>query len=127
MATWGILACLAAFARGQSSFLVLRFLLGIAEAGFFPGALLYFSLWFPPGSRAGVMATFSLGSVVSLVAAPPVSAYLLHLDGIAGLHGWQWLFLLRALLPSLLELRPSTFSPTVPSGPHGSIVMSASG
>jgi ACS family tartrate transporter-like MFS transporter len=94
MATWGILACLAAFARGQSSFLVLRFLLGIAEAGFFPGVLLYFSLWFPPGSRAGVMATFSLGSVVSLVAAPPVSAYLLHLDGIAGLHGWQWLFLL---------------------------------
>ena len=94
MATWGILACLAAFAYGQTSFLVLRFLLGIAEAGFFPGVLLYFSFWFPAGSRAGVMATFSLGSVVSLVAAPPVSAYLLHLNGIAGLHGWQWLFLL---------------------------------
>ena len=94
MATWGILACLAAFACGQTSFLVLRFLLGIAEAGFFPGVLLYFSLWFPAGSRAGVMATFSLGSVVSLVAASPVSAYLLHLDGLAGLHGWQWLFLL---------------------------------
>jgi MFS transporter, ACS family, tartrate transporter len=94
MTTWGILACLAAFAYGQTSFLVLRFLLGVAEAGFFPGVLLYFSLWFPAGSRAGVMATFSLGSVVSLVVAPPISAYLLRLDGIAGLHGWQWLFLL---------------------------------
>ena len=101
MATWGVLACLAAFAYGQTSFLVLRFLLGIAEAGFFPGVLLYFSLWFPAGSRAGVMATFSLGSVVSLVAAPPLSAYLLHLDGIAGLHGWQWLFLLEGA-PSIV-------------------------
>lgn len=101
MISWGLIACLSAFASGKDSFLALRFLLGVAEAGFFPGVLLYLSIWFPSGSAAGVMATFSLGSVVSLVAAPPVSAYILRLDGLAALHGWQWLFLLEGS-PSIL-------------------------
>lgn len=97
MVTWGLLAAAMAFVSGTTSFYVLRFLLGAAEAGFFPGVLLYMTYWFPQEARTRTMATFSAGSVVSLVIGAPVSAALLNLDGAAGLHGWQWLYILEGL------------------------------
>ena len=97
MVSWGILACLMATVGGVTGFYVLRFLLGVAEAGFFPGVLLYMTYWFPAEARARTMATFSAGSVVSLVIGAPVSSALLQLDGAMGFHGWQWLFVLEGL------------------------------
>lgn len=100
MISWGVLACACSLVRGQTSFFVLRFLLGAAEAGFFPGVLLYMTYWFPAASRARVMSVFSLGSVVSLVIGAPLSGLVLGLDTVGGLAGWQWLFVLEGL-PSI--------------------------
>ncbi|MGI4748269.1 MAG: MFS transporter [Janthinobacterium lividum] len=101
MISWGVLACACVLVRGETSFLVLRFLLGAAEAGFFPGVLLYMTYWFPAAARARVMSVFSLGSVVSLVIGSPLSGLVLSLGTRAGLENWQWLFLLEGL-PSIL-------------------------
>ena len=97
MISWGVLACACSLVRGETSFFVLRFLLGAAEAGFFPGVLLYMTYWFPAASRARVMSIFSLGSVVSLVIGAPLSGLVLSLNTAFGLAGWQWLFLLEGL------------------------------
>jgi len=90
-----------AFAQGSTSFYVLRFLLGAAEAGFFPGIILYLSYWFPARHRAGVTALFMAAAPISIALGSPVSGALLTLDGALGLHGWQWLFLFEAA-PALL-------------------------
>jgi len=101
MATWGMLAVCCAFISGEKSFLTLRFILGAAEAGFFPGVLLYLTYWFPAAERARVMSVFSLGSVVSLVIGSPLSGVVMTMDGIWSLAGWQWLFILEGV-PSIL-------------------------
>src|SRR4029450_5409096 len=109
MLSWGIISALFAFigpisaATGGSNewgFSILRFLLGIAEAGFFPGIIFYLTLWFPSVYRARVVALFMLAIPFSSIVGAPVPGALLNLTG-AGLDGWQWLFILEAV-PSIL-------------------------
>ncbi|MBN3726643.1 MFS transporter [Burkholderia sp. Ac-20379] len=93
MLTWGIAATAMAFVQGETSFYVLRFLLGIAEAGFFPGVIYYFTQWLPASSRGKAMAVFLSGSALASILAGPVSGALLSIGGL-GLHGWQWMFVI---------------------------------
>ncbi len=97
MITWGLVSVAMAFTRGPISFYVLRFLLGLAEAGFFPGIILYLSYWFPANHRSAVTAMFMAAAPVAGFIGSPVSGALLQLDGLLGLRGWQWLFLLEGV------------------------------
>ena len=97
MITWGILSAGMMFASGPLSFSVLRFLLGIAEAGFFPGIVYYLTEWFPSDARARAIARFMTAIPLSAVIGGPISGALMGLDGKWGLTGWQWLFLLEGL------------------------------
>ncbi|HET9594304.1 MAG TPA: MFS transporter [Anaeromyxobacteraceae bacterium] len=97
MVTWGLVSGAMAFVKGPVSFYVLRFLLGAAEAGFFPGIILYLSYWFPARHRAGVTALFMAAAPVSTALGSPVSAALLELHGVLGLAGWQWMFVVEAV------------------------------
>ena len=97
MVTWGIIAGGMAFVESSTSFYVMRFLLGVAEAGFFPGIILYLSYWFPARNRAGVIALFMAAAPIATAIGSPISAALLEMHGIMGLAGWQWLFLIEAI------------------------------
>jgi ACS family tartrate transporter-like MFS transporter len=97
MFTWGILAAAMAFIHGLIAFFVLRFLLGAAEAGFFPGVILYLTFWFPQHYRARVIALFSLATPISTAVGSIFSAPLLALNGTWGFAGWQWLFLVEGV------------------------------
>jgi MFS transporter, ACS family, tartrate transporter len=97
MISWGIVSGCFAFVQGPVSFFTLRFLLGLAEAGFFPGMILYFTYWFPPYHRARIIAGFMAAIPVSIGLGAPVSTALLGLDGVLGLAGWKWLFLAEAV------------------------------
>ena len=101
MFTWGLISGAMALVRGPVGFYVLRFLLGAAEAGVFPGIILYLSYWFPARHRAGVTALFMAAAPVSTALGSPVSAALLEMNGVLGLRGWQWLFILEAI-PALI-------------------------
>ena len=101
MVTWGIISALMALVGGSTSFYVLRFLLGVAEAGFFPGIILYLTYWYPAEYRARFLAAFAIAVPVSTVIGAPVSGLLLGLDGLMGLKGWQWLFIIEGV-PSVL-------------------------
>ena len=101
MVTWGIISAAMAFVQGTTSFYVVRFLLGAAEAGFFPGIILYLSYWFPARHRAGVTALFMAAAPLSTAIGSPISAALLQMHGLAGLAGWQWMFILEAI-PALV-------------------------
>ena len=103
MFTWGVISALMAVVQGPISFYVLRFLLGAAEAGFFPGIILYLSYWFPARSRAGITAMFMAAVPISTALGSPISGALLLMDGILNLHGWQWLFIIEALPAILLS------------------------
>ena len=97
MITWGLIAGGMAFIAGPVSFLVMRFLLGVAEAGFFPGMILYFTYWFPRKYRARVVAALFLAVPGSNALTAVISGALLQLDGVLGFHGWQWLFMVEAV------------------------------
>jgi ACS family tartrate transporter-like MFS transporter len=101
MVTWGIISVLMAMVNGERSFYILRFLLGVAEAGFFPGIILYLTYWYPAKYRARFLAAFAVAVPVSTVIGAPVSGLLLGLDGAMGLKGWQWLFVIEGI-PSVL-------------------------
>jgi MFS transporter, ACS family, tartrate transporter len=101
MISWGIVSGSFAFVEGPASFFTLRFLLGLAEAGFFPGMILYFTYWFPPFHRARVIAGFMAAIPIAVGMGAPASTALLGLDGVLGLAGWKWLFLFEAL-PALI-------------------------
>lgn len=101
MVSWGIISALMAIVSGSTSFYVLRFLLGVAEAGFFPGIILYLTYWYPAEYRARFLAAFAIAVPVSTVIGAPISGMLLGLDGIMGLKGWQWLFIIEGI-PSVL-------------------------
>ncbi|MCF1455982.1 MFS transporter, partial [Agrobacterium vitis] len=94
--TWGIVSGLMAFVQGTTSFYALRFLLGVAEAGFFPGIILYLSFWFPARRRAAVTAIFMAAAPLSTVLGSPISGALMEMHGFLGLAGWQWMFLIEA-------------------------------
>ncbi|MDP4022553.1 MFS transporter [Methylobacterium sp. NEAU 140] len=102
MITWGLIAGGMAFIQGPVSFLVMRFLLGVAEAGFFPGMILYFTYWFPKKYRARVIAALFLAVPGSNALTAVISGALLSMDGILGFHGWQWLFMVEAAPAVLL-------------------------
>ena len=101
MLTWGILSGATAFIQGETSFYAVRVLLGIAEAGFFPGIIFYLTLWFPAVYRARIIGAFLAAVPLATVIGAPVSGLLLGFDGVMGLRGWQWLFLLEAV-PALI-------------------------
>lgn len=96
MITWGIVSACMALVEGVSSFYFLRFLLGVAEAGFFPGIILYLSYWFPATRRAQITAIFMAAAPLSTALGSPLSAMLLEMDGLLGFAGWQWMFVLEA-------------------------------
>jgi MFS family permease len=104
MITWGLVSALTMFARTATSFCSLRFLLGAAEAGFFPGIIYYLTLWFPRRERTKVFGLFYFGAPLAQIAGGPISGLLLDLDGAAGLKGWQWLFLVEGVMASLAGL-----------------------
>jgi MFS transporter, ACS family, tartrate transporter len=102
MVTWGVLASCMVFVSGERSFYIVRALLGGAEAGFFPGIIFYLTNWFPGTYRARVTGLFMACIPLSSAIGSPISTALLYLDGIFGLRGWQWLFLVEGLPPILL-------------------------
>ncbi|WP_018121887.1 MFS transporter [Wohlfahrtiimonas chitiniclastica] len=104
MITWGLVSACMAFAAGDVSFLIMRFLLGAAEAGFFPGIILYLTFWFPQEYRARIISVFMLSIPLSLAVGAPLSTALLGLNGIGGLHGWQWLFIIEGIPTVLVGL-----------------------
>ncbi|MEJ0100312.1 MAG: MFS transporter [Pseudomonadota bacterium] len=114
MVTWGLISIAMLFARGETSFYVLRFLLGAAEAGFLPGILYYLSLWFPKTERASAISWFMLGIPLSTVFGGPIAGMLMSLDGWHGLRGWQWLFLLEGLPAVLLGIATWIGMPDTP-------------
>ena len=101
MFTWGLVSGAMVFVQGETSFYVVRVLLGAAEAGFFPGIIFYLTLWFPGVYRARIIGWFMVAIPLSTVFGAPVSSALLGLHGFGGLKGWQWLFLLEAV-PALI-------------------------
>lgn len=101
MISWGLLAAGTAFVAGRDSFYAMRFLLGVAEAGFLPGMVLYLSRWFPARQRTLVMGTFFLGVPLSFVVGAPLSGALLGLSNVFGIAGWKWLFLVEGV-PTIL-------------------------
>jgi ACS family tartrate transporter-like MFS transporter len=102
MVTWGLISAGLMFVRTPVAFYLLRFLLGAAEAGFFPGVIYYLSLWYPTAQRARAIAAFMTAVPVTGLIGGPLSGALLELDGIHGLAGWQWLFLVEGLPAVLL-------------------------
>jgi MFS transporter, ACS family, tartrate transporter len=97
MITWGVISSAMMFVKGPVSFYVLRFLLGVAEAGFFPGIILYLTYWFPNEVRGRAIARFMTASAVAGAIGSPISGVLLSLDRAGGLDGWQWLFLIEGI------------------------------
>jgi len=93
MITWGVFSTATAFVTGATSFGIVRFLLGVCEAGFFPGMILYFTYWFPSRYRGRVVGWFMTAIPVSIALGAPISTALLELDGVLGLSGWRWMFI----------------------------------
>jgi ACS family tartrate transporter-like MFS transporter len=97
MISWGLVAIAMAFVTGERSFYAIRFLLGVAEAGFFPGIILYLTYWFPARERARIVALFMAAVPLATMVGGPVSGALLELHGLLGLKGWHWLFIVEGL------------------------------
>ena len=104
MITWGVLAGAMALVKGPQSLYLMRLLLGAAEAGFFPGVILYLTYWFPGEYRARIIGLFTVAIPVSSFLGSPISAALLATDGWLGLRGWQWMFIIEAIPAVLLGL-----------------------
>jgi len=119
--TWGAVSMATAFVQGLPSLLALRFLLGVAEAGFFPGIIFYLGLWFPSAVRARFVGLFLCSISLANIVGAPLSGYILGMDGIVGLHGWQWLFLLEGIPSVVLAV---TVLIWLPNGPEDARWMS---
>jgi MFS transporter, ACS family, tartrate transporter len=104
MVSWGLIAAAMSLVNGPISFYVMRFLLGVAEAGFFPGIILYLTFWFPAPERARIVSLFMAAVPISAVIGAPISGALLGFDGLGGLKGWQWLFLIEGVPAILLGI-----------------------
>ncbi|MGI4861291.1 MAG: MFS transporter [Janthinobacterium lividum] len=104
--TWGAITVAMALISGPKSFYLLRFLLGAAEAGFYPGVVYFLCQWFPARHRGRIFGLFLLSQPFALIVTGPLSGGLLGMEGIAGLHGWQWLFILTGL-PAMLLAWPT--------------------
>src|SRR5215471_3196311 len=115
MAMWGAISTANAFVQGPVSFYTLRFLLGVAEAGFFPGMIFYLTLWFPQAYRARFTASFMVAIPIASIIGSPLSGFILGMDGLAGFHGWQWLFLLEGLPACVLAFATLKLLPDRPA------------
>ena len=104
MVTWGLVSAAMMFAHNETTFYVLRFLLGVAEAGFFPGVILYLTYWFPNASRGKAMGFFYFGAPLAFIFGSPLSGLLLEMDGLLGAHGWQWLFAVEGLMATAVGI-----------------------
>jgi len=104
MFTWGLISGATAFIGGETGFYVVRVLLGLAEAGFFPGIIFFLTLWFPAVYRGRIIGSFMAAIPLSTVIGAPVSGWLLGLNGTMGLKGWQWLFILEAVPALILSI-----------------------
>ena len=104
MISWGFVSGAMALAVGPNSFLGLRFLLGAAEAGFFPGVILYLTYWFPAEQRARIIGIFMVAIPISSFVGSPISGLILGMNGVLGLAGWQWVFILEAAPAVLLGI-----------------------
>ncbi len=116
MVTWGLISAAMMFASGEWSFYALRLLLGAAEAGFFPGVILYLTYWFPARSRGQVMGLFYFGAPLAFIFGGPLSGLLLELHGVGGLQGWQWMFLIEGLLASVVGVWAFFYLDDKPAG-----------
>lgn len=115
MIAWGLLSAAMMFVQTPLQFYGLRFLLGVAEAGFYPGVIFYFAGWFPPCHRGRAVSRFFVASPLASIVMGGVSGWLLALDGRGGLHGWQWLFLVQGLPTVLVGLIVLRFLPDTPA------------
>jgi ACS family tartrate transporter-like MFS transporter len=115
MVTWGLIAGAMLFVRTPWQFYVARFLLGIAEAGYFPGVIFYLTQWFPPELRARAISRFYISLPLGNVFTGLIAGYLLNLNGRLGLAGWQWLFLVEGIPPILLGIAFLLFLPDSPT------------
>jgi ACS family tartrate transporter-like MFS transporter len=122
MAAWGVISASNAFVQGAHSFYALRFLLGVAEAGFTPCMIFYLTLWFPQHWRGRVTATFCGAIPLAGIISGPLSGLILGMDGIGGLLGWQWLFLIQGLPAVLLA---GVVLQYLPDNPAGAVWLSA--
>jgi ACS family tartrate transporter-like MFS transporter len=120
---WGAVSASNAFVTTPASFYGVRILLGIAEAGFFPGMVLYLTYWFPKAYRARLISNFMLAIPFANIIGGPVSGWILGLDGVAGLHGWQWMFLIEGAPSSLFAFVVLVY---LPSGPKDASWLNAS-
>jgi len=116
MITWGILSIVHAFIWSDTSFYTLRFIFGVAEVGFFPGIILYLTYWSPAEVRARIIGMFMVVVPISSLIGAPVSSWILSVvgDGLGGLKGWQWMFILKGLptfITGLIVLAYLTDSP----------------
>jgi ACS family tartrate transporter-like MFS transporter len=123
MITWGLLAMAMMFVRTPIQFYFMRFLLGMAEAGFFPGVLYYLTQWFPANIRARTISRFYISLPLSAVVMGAAAGSLLNLDGRLGLRGWQWLFLVEGIPPVILS---AVFLKYLPDGPKDAHWLTAS-
>jgi MFS family permease len=115
MMTWGLIASAMMFTNSPSVFYTLRFLLGVAEAGFFPGIILYLTYWFTAAERARIVGLFMTAIPISNIIGGPLSGQLLQLNGLGGLQGWQWLFLVEGIPSVLLGVVVWTYLPDRPA------------
>jgi ACS family tartrate transporter-like MFS transporter len=104
MITWGLASAATAAVVGPTSFLAIRFLLGVGEAGLFPGTILLFTYWFPDSYRARIIGSFTLALPVSVALGAPISTAILGLDGMLGVKGWQWIYIMEAVPTVLIGL-----------------------
>ena len=121
LVTWGLISAATAFVSGSASFMTMRFLLGLAEAGFFPGILLYLTYWFPAQERARVVGLFMVALPLSGLIGSPLSAEIMRIDWL-GLAGWQWMFILEGLPAVLLGLACLVY---LPDGPRDATWLAA--
>jgi ACS family tartrate transporter-like MFS transporter len=120
--TWGLISASTAFVQDATSLYVVRLLLGAAEAGFFPGMLLYLTYWFPQAYLGRLVGVFMSGIPLAFIIGAPVSSLILLMDGIWGLQGWQWLFIIEGLPAALLAFAVPYM---LPDGPHDARWLSA--
>ena len=115
MLTWAVVAGAMALVKGPTGFYILRFLLGVAEAGFFPGVIYYLTYWVPASGRARLVGAFMTAIPISTALGGPLSSAILGLDGMLGLAGWQWLFLIETIPSLILGLVTLVYLPDTPA------------
>ena len=118
MFTWGLVSGAQAFVTNELSFNVIRLLLGVAEAGFFPGIIFFLTLWFPSAYRGRIVGLFMFAIPVSTIIGSPISGFILNLEGFLGYHGWQWMFLIEAVPALLMSFAVIAYLTNRPADAH---------